>query len=139
MDTNTFIIPNKRATHKTAFTSTMKREEQRKDKMVHFQHHEPTATPREGHKAWGPKRFSYQNHPLHLMVLVLIIHKFHRPCRCFDLFPSLHILPTVMTNNYVLFVITITNFLLGHVYAVPCGGYRSHFHCTINAFSAGTA
>ncbi|CAI8040068.1 Transient receptor potential cation channel subfamily A member 1 homolog [Geodia barretti] len=59
------IVP--RGAHKGA--QTMKREESRGEMMVHFQHHEPTATPREPHRAWGPKRYHYHNHPLHLMVL----------------------------------------------------------------------
>ena len=49
--------------------ATMKGEK-RTDTMVQFQHHEPTALTREDNKPWGPKEYHYQNHPLHLIVIV---------------------------------------------------------------------
>ena len=63
MDTHPII---RRAPHKSAHT--LRREEKRGDVMVYFQHHEPTAFPREPHRPWGPRKYRYHNHPLHLMV-----------------------------------------------------------------------
>jgi transient receptor potential cation channel subfamily A protein 1 len=61
------VITNQHATIKPTTTGALKREKIT-DKMVPFQHHEPTALTREVNEAWGPREYHYQNHPLHLMV-----------------------------------------------------------------------
>ena len=49
--------------------------------MSRFPLSEPTATPRNS-EAWGPKSYSYQNHPLHLMASQYITVKCRERLTC---------------------------------------------------------